>query len=90
MSATPEAATSGALYRYDPSRDPEALLSPEQAGSMLSLTPRKLAADRTAGVGIPYIRIAANRVRYRRADIIQWVAEQERIQNGIAPTGTRG
>lgn len=82
MSATLEAATSGNLCRYDPCRDPEALLSPEQAAAMVGFTPRKLAADRTAGVGIAYIRVAENRVRYRRRDIIDWISSMERLQNG--------
>jgi hypothetical protein len=58
---------------YQPHLDPEALLSPQEAAAMLSFSPRKLEADRYAGVGLPYYRVAQNRVRYRRGDIIEYM-----------------
>lgn len=71
-----------AIPSYDPAHDPEALLSPKQAGAMIGLTERKLSADRNRGVGIPYIRLGANRVRYRRGDILTWIERLRSAQNG--------
>ena len=47
------------------------------------LTGRKRSSwqkDRVKGVGIPFIRVGPRLVRYRQADVDQWLAER-RTQN---------
>ena len=63
---------------YDPARDLEAMLSPREAAAFLSSTVRTLEAWRNRGEGPPYYRPSANRVRYKRRDLIEYL-EQSRV-----------
>jgi hypothetical protein len=56
----------------------DALLTREQAAELLNLNPHTLACWRSEGKGPPIVKFGAGRssaVRYRRADIEQWLAD---------------
>ena len=57
----------------------EPLMRQEDAARMLGLTPRALEAWRHKGDGPKFIRISHRCVRYRRSDLLKWIAERERI-----------
>lgn len=57
---------------------PDGLLTPEQAGQVLGLSVKTLAAWRSTGrQALPFIRCGA-RIRYRRADLDAWLADRRR------------
>ena len=60
------------------SNDPAVLMRQEDAAQMLGVTPRALEAWRYRGGGPRYIRISGRCIRYRRSDIITWIAARER------------
>jgi len=53
---------------------PDALLSTTETAFLIGLAPRTLEAKRLRGGGPPFVRISARAVRYRRADVVAWVA----------------
>lgn len=56
--------------------DNDRLLTPSEAGNLLGVAPATLARWRCTGtVTIPYVKVG-HFVRYRRADLEQWIAEQ--------------
>jgi Helix-turn-helix domain len=57
------------------------LLNEKEAAQLLSISPHFLRRDRisSSSVGIPYVRIGAA-VRYRRADLEEWIARQMNAQ----------
>ena len=57
--------------------DPDALLKETEAARMLNLTTRALQAWRCRGGGPKFIRISRRCIRYRRADLLQWIDERE-------------
>ena len=57
----------------DAVHEPERLLTPIQAADFLSLTPRWLELKRYHGDGPPFVRVSARCIRYRLADIEDWV-----------------
>lgn len=52
-----------------------ALLSTAEAAAALNLKPQTLRRWRIKGVGIPYVRVAANRACYRPQDIETFAKE---------------
>lgn len=48
------------------------LITPEEAGKFVGLTPRGIEAMRTRGGGARYVRISSRCVRYRRIDLKEW------------------
>ena len=64
--------------------DPNELLSQTEAAPLVGVAPRTLERKRWAGDGPPYIRISARCVRYRRGDVLTWVAERRRKSTGDA------
>ena len=60
------------------SNDPAVLMRQEDAAQMLGVSPRALEAWRYRGGGPRYIRISGRCIRYRRSDIMTWIAERER------------
>ena len=56
--------------------DDEALLTEVEAARLLCLSPRTLQAGRIRGTGPPYVKIGRN-VRYRRRDVLRFIAERE-------------
>ena len=49
------------------------LLTPEQAGQLLSMSSHYMAQMRYLGNGPVYIKISAKTIRYRRADLESWI-----------------
>ena len=60
--------------------DPDALLTPQQASVLAGLSHRTLDNKRSDGTGPKYIRLSSRCVRYRRRNIMKWVAEHERTK----------
>lgn len=54
------------------------LLTTTEAATYLKLNPGTLRNWRVAGVGPRYFKIGKQKIRYDRADIEAWVAEQAR------------
>ncbi|MES9868081.1 MAG: helix-turn-helix domain-containing protein [Sedimenticola sp.] len=54
----------------DFSHDPDALLTPKQAAEFLNVSEIFLIKSRYQGKGPVYLKISANRVRYRRRDLL--------------------
>lgn len=61
--------------------DQKLLLNEREAATLLSMSPHFLRRDRisSASVGIPFVRIGSA-VRYRRADLIDWIERQLKAQ----------
>ena len=59
-------------------RDPDILLTEQQAAQFISFTPRALQAWRINGSGPDFIKISARAVRYRKRDLISWAEERRR------------
>ena len=59
-------------------RDPDALLLPSETGFLIGVKERTLEAKRLRGGGPPFIRISRRCVRYRRQDVLDWIAERRR------------
>lgn len=55
------------------------LLKPHQAAEFLSLSPRWLELKRYHGDGPPFVRISARCIRYRLADLEEWVGNRIRL-----------
>lgn len=64
--------------------DPAALLKPEEAAEIISLTPRALEAWRSRGGGPRYVKVSAHCVRYRRVDLMDWA--EGRLRAGTRDT----
>lgn len=68
--------------------DPDALLSEIDAASLLGLSPRTLQSWRLEGDGPPIVRLGGKLVKYRRRDLLAWIAanterpSSERQSNG--------
>ena len=63
------------------------LLTPEEAGLQLGLTPGALAQLRYTGGGPCFIKLTAKAVRYRQCDLDEWIAAKARTSTrdyGIA------
>jgi DNA-binding transcriptional MerR regulator len=58
------------------------LLTDEQAARILSVEPRTLRLWRNSR-GLPFIRITSKVIRYRLADLNQWLAERRVAIRGI-------
>ena len=60
--------------------DGEALLFGAEVAHLLGLAARTIESDRVrGGLGLPFFRIGARAVRYRRSDIDQWLAARRRL-----------
>ena len=57
-------------------KDPDALLTEDQAAAFIEFTPRFLQARRHRGGGPSYIRVSPRAVRYRKRDLITWAEER--------------
>ena len=64
------------LRLHDISRDPDALLTEQQASALLGVTIRALQKWRVTGSGPPFVRISSRCIRYRRRDVVDWIAER--------------
>ena len=61
--------------------DPDALLTPAQTSPLTGYSQRTLDNKRCNGSGPKFIRLSSRCVRYRRRDVLEWVAERERISS---------
>jgi hypothetical protein len=59
-------------------QDPEALLYQAEASYLMALSERTLEAYRLKGGGPPFTVIGKRGVRYRRGDLIEWIATRRR------------
>lgn len=57
---------------------PSSLLTTRQAATYLNLSPRALEAWRLKGRGPRHVRISARAVRYRPADLEEWISDRLR------------
>ena len=57
---------------------PEALLYPAEVAFLLGVSHRTLEAARLKGGGVPYIRLGRRCIRYRRRDVLAWIASRQR------------
>lgn len=53
--------------------DPDALLTTHEAARLIGLERRTLESWRCRGGGMPFVRISARAVRYRRRDIMKFI-----------------
>lgn len=68
--------------------DKEHLLTEKQTAEYLQLTPRFLQARRYRGNGPPFIRISSRAIRYRLADLEEWI--NNRIRTSTSDQGMEG
>jgi predicted DNA-binding transcriptional regulator AlpA len=63
------------VTRYDDElrTDPNRLLRPRQAATLLGVTTRALDAWRYQGRGPQFVRVSQRCVRYRRRDLLDWM-----------------
>lgn len=64
--------------------DLDSLLSEAQASELLGVTPRALQAWRQRGGTLPYVRISARCIRYRRRDLIAFA--EARLRSSTSDT----
>jgi excisionase family DNA binding protein len=57
--------------------DPEVLLDQRQVARLIRMTTKFMEARRVRGGGIPYVKVG-RLVRYRKADVDQWLKENRR------------
>jgi predicted DNA-binding transcriptional regulator AlpA len=62
--------------------DPDSLLREDQAAALLNFTQRTLQMWRRTGSGPPYIQASSRGVRYRRADLQEWIGARVRNTAG--------
>lgn len=53
--------------------DPDALLFQAEVAYLTGLSTRTLEAARQTSSGIPFVKLGARSVRYRRRDVIDWI-----------------
>jgi hypothetical protein len=58
-------------------RDPDALLFSPETAYLAATSIRTLEAWRARGGGPPYVQIGRS-IRYRRGDVLEWLAERRR------------
>jgi predicted DNA-binding transcriptional regulator AlpA len=56
--------------------DPDDLLTTKQLAAWLGVSTTTLEIWRCEGKGPPFVRITPRMVRYRRGDVLQWLAER--------------
>jgi len=54
--------------------DPDALLYPAEAAYLRGQAEGTLRNERVKGDGCPFVKLGRS-IRYRRADVLQWIAE---------------
>ena len=55
---------------------PDDLLSTKQLAEWLGVSRQWAEINRSKGLGPPWVRISPTRIRYRRADVLCWLAER--------------
>ena len=69
--------------KYDPMTDPLALLSIERVSQITGRSKKSLARDRRLRIGMPFVSLNHNSVRYRRKDVESFI-ESHTVQVGAA------
>lgn len=64
------------MRRMTDSEAPDDLLNERQAAALATLSPATMRAYRYRGAGPTWFKLGPRAVRYRRGDILSWVAEQ--------------
>lgn len=64
------------------------LLTTRQAASYLNFSPRALESWRLKGGGPRHVRISARAIRYRRADLDDWITD--RLRDSTSDHAGRG
>jgi predicted DNA-binding transcriptional regulator AlpA len=59
-----------------PSPDPDQLVDEHEAAGMLCYSVRALQNWRHRGGGPRFVKVSARSVRYRRRDLLDWIAER--------------
>jgi predicted DNA-binding transcriptional regulator AlpA len=57
--------------------DADELLTEAQVATLAGVAARTVASWRQRGMGPRYLRLTAHTLRYRRADVLAWLAERE-------------
>ena len=55
------------------------LMNEKEAAELLGFAVRTLQTWRSRGGGPPFIRVSSRCVRYRREDLLAWIAERRRL-----------
>ena len=61
--------------KYDPMLDPEALMNTQQCAAMRGCSVSTIRRERRERRGVPFIALNMNSVRYRRQDVIAFIAK---------------
>lgn len=70
--------------------DASPLMTPDQAATFLGISERTLGADRSRNsLGVPFVKLSGKVVRYRRSDLVAWVAGKVKRPGG-APADDAG
>jgi predicted DNA-binding transcriptional regulator AlpA len=59
--------------------DPDDLLTTPALAEWLQVSSEWLEIGRSRGYGPKFIRLSPSRVRYRRSDVLEWLAERTRV-----------
>ena len=65
---------------YNPFDDPEALFTTEECARMRGCSVSTIRRERRERIGIPFIHINCNTVRYRRRDILEHIGSLRRVE----------
>ncbi|MFJ2737659.1 MULTISPECIES: helix-turn-helix transcriptional regulator [unclassified Streptomyces] len=63
-----------------PAQDPDERLTAREASALARVSEKTLANWRSLGIGPPYTKLSpgrGGRIRYRRCDVLAWLAERE-------------
>jgi len=71
-------------------QDPDALLYQAEAAYLTAQSERTLEAYRLKGGGPPFINVGKRGVRYRRGDLLQWIAGRRRRSTSDPGPSDRG
>lgn len=69
--------------KYDPLKEPLALLSIERVSEITGRSQNSLARDRRLRIGMPFVALNHNSVRYRRKDVEAFI-DSHTVQVGAA------
>lgn len=73
-----------------PAPTPDDLLTQKEAAPLVGVAPRTLERWRwSTNDGPPYIQVSPRCVRYRRGDLLAWVAERRRTSTADAAIAAR-
>jgi hypothetical protein len=65
---------------YDPYSDPECLLTTNECAALRGCSASTIRRERNERRGVPFIAVNYNVVRYRRGDILDFIAGLKRVE----------